>query len=439
MSGDRALSIARKLFSPRGERSVERLESHRLVYGHIVDPADGSRIDEVMLAVMRAPYSYTREDVVEIFCHGGTGIVTAVLELALSQGARLAGPGEFTQRAFLNGRIDLLQAEAVLDLIQAQGRAGRQLALSQLEGRLSHRVGGIRERLLGVLAHLEATLDFPEEGLEPATRAELLRETMASLEGVKALLEGFEEGRILREGASVIIAGRPNVGKSSLMNLLLREERAIVSPHPGTTRDVISESMTLAGLWVKLKDTAGLGSSSDPIEAEGMERTRREIREGDLILLVVDGSEALTSRDHEILSLLEEMGKRVIVALNKIDLPAHTTVETFCAWSKVYPIYPISACEGTGIQRLKEGLEQSLRARKDEAGGALLCRLRHKELLVRAQEALEGARGALEEGSPEELVSLDLRRALEHLGELTGEHYSEDLLDRIFQDFCVGK
>lgn len=440
LSGDRALSIACKLFLPNGGRPVEEIESRRLVYGHIVDTADGSKVDEVMLVVMRAPHSYTREDVVEIFCHGGTGTLMAVLGLALTNGARLAEPGEFTKRAFLNGRIDLLQAEAVLDLIRAQGRAGRQQAMGQLEGRLSHRVRGVREKVLGVLAHLEATLDFPEEGLELSTREELLQGTAAALEEVEALLDGFEEGRILREGASVVIAGRPNVGKSSLMNLLLREDRAIVSPYPGTTRDVISEGITLSGLSIQLKDTAGLGPPSGPLEAEGMQRTYREIRAGDLILLVIDGSEELTAQDEEILSSLEGMAKRAIVALNKVDLPSRTTAELLSARLKGPPIYPVSAREGTGIQGLKQGLERALRTgERGSTDGVLLCRLRHKELLMGTQKALSGAQRSLERESPEELIALDLRQALDHMGGLTGEQYSEELLDRIFQEFCIGK
>lgn len=440
LSGDRALPIACKLFLPKGGNPLEEIESHRMVYGYIVDPADGLKVDEVMLTVMRAPHSYTREDVAEIFCHGGTGTLLAVLELALMNGARLAKPGEFTQRAFLNGRIDLLQAEAVIDLIQAQGRAGRQMALGQLEGRLSHRVRGIREKVLGVLAHLEASLDFPEEGLELATGEKLLQETVGVLDEVEVLLDGFEEGRILREGASAVIVGRPNVGKSSLMNLLLREDRAIVSPYPGTTRDVISESINLSGLLIKLKDTAGLGSPAGPIDAEGMERTYREIRAGDLILLVIDRSEEFSAQDEEILSFLEGMAKRVIVVLNKVDLPARMTAELLGARIMGRPICPISALEGTGIQGLKERLEQTLRiGDRGSIDSALLCRLRHKELLIRTQQALANARGGFEEGSPEELIALDLRQALDPLGELTGEHYSEDLLDRIFQEFCIGK
>ncbi|MEW6387113.1 MAG: tRNA uridine-5-carboxymethylaminomethyl(34) synthesis GTPase MnmE [Thermodesulfobacteriota bacterium] len=432
LSGSKAADIARRLFRPHRPRRQWR--SHHLYLGHIVNP-QGEVIDEVLLTLMRAPHTYTREDVVEINCHSGYGVLQRILNLALSQGARLARPGEFTARAFLAGRLDLTQAEAVLEIIQTRTQAGLKVAAAHLQGSLGRRLKGVREELLNLLARLEAALDFPEEAAELS--GPLIEEALASQS--RALLDlsaTYQEGRLLREGLLVVIAGRPNVGKSSLLNRLLDADRAIVTEIPGTTRDFIEEGLNLGGLPVRLSDTAGLRTAQDRLEELGIARTRERLAQADLLLYLVDGSEPLDPEDLQALGELKE--QRGLAVINKIDLPL-VLAETELRAATPFPLVKISALTGQGLPDLKQAildlaLEGGLRP-----GGEIVTQARHYQHLSQCLDYLAQARTLINPEPPWELVALEVREAIRELGEITGEEVGEDILDRIFSQFCVGK
>jgi tRNA modification GTPase len=438
VSGPHAVPIVRAVFRDRHGRPVERLPAQRVRFGKVIDPHGGATLDEVLVTYMRAPHSYTREDVVEISGHGGIGVMTRILEALVAGGARLAEPGEFTKRAFLNGRLDLAQAEAVIDLIHAYTEESHRLALAQLEGRLSQAILAIREDLLEVLAYVEGAMEFPEEDLELLPWSALLAK-VEDIEGrLSALLDTFHTGRVLRQGVQVAIVGRPNVGKSSLFNALLAANRAIVTPIPGTTRDVLEEVVNLCGYPFRLVDTAGLRSSDDPIEREGIERARTSLETADIVVLVLDRSEPLTAQDEEAIAAVR--GKPVQVVLNKADLPAalvgHELQSRFPAW----PTVVVSCKERQGLERLAEMMvETVLHGRQRPREGPMLTKLRHWEALQHAHQSLERARDAMEQRLSGEFIALDLREALEGLGDIVGLNYSEDLLDKIFSEFCIGK
>ena len=406
-------------------------------------------IDEVLAAFMRAPRTYTREDVVEISAHGGPLVLRRILELALSAGARAANPGEMTLRAFLNGRIDLAQAEAVMALINAESDAGRRLALRQLQGELSTRVQAARNAAIGALVRIEASIDFPEEEVPPPDPAELAALVAEARCTVDQLLAGADRGRILREGLRVAIVGRPNVGKSSLLNALLGSERAIVTPIAGTTRDTIEERALLGGIALHLVDTAGLTPSDDPIERIGVERSRAAAASADLLLFVLDSSAPLTDLDTQAAAELREVlandadtienARPVIVLLNKADLPpVLKDAQTAELWPEA-PRVRTSATTREGLEALEETIAQLVLGGQTAAGDVLVASARHRDALRRANESLEAATTTLESGLPLDFVAIDLRTALEALGEITGETATADLLDRIFAEFCIGK
>ncbi len=438
LSGPLAGTIARRLFRPHKPRS--RWQSHRLSLGHIVDPA-GEIIDEVLLAFMRAPHTYTREDVVEINCHSGYGVLRRILDLALAHGARLARPGEFTLRAFLSGRLDLTQAEAVLELIQARTEAHVQVAAEHLHGRLGERLRQVRQDLLDLLARVEAALDFPEEAgeLSPESIQAALELQTNSLQ---ALADTYAAGRLLKEGLLVVIAGRPNVGKSSLLNRLLDMERAIVTEIPGTTRDLVEECITLAGVVVRFSDTAGLRPAQDRVEELGIARTRERLRQADLVLYLVDQSAPLSSADE--VALAEMAARRGLVVINKIDLP-QAVPEAALARLTAWPLIKISARTGEGIPALKEEIIAQALGGGLKVQGQMITQARHHQhlghcltYLGHAQELL----GPDENNAIEpswELVALELAAAIRELGEITGEEVGEAILDRIFGQFCLGK
>ena len=432
LSGSKAADIARQIFRPHRPRQQWR--SHQLYLGHIVDPA-GEIIDEVLLTLMRAPHTYTREDVVEINCHAGYGVLKRILGLALTLGARLARPGEFTERAFLSGRLDLTQAEAVLEIIQARTQAGLKVAAAHLQGGLGRRLSAVREELLNLLALLEAALDFPEEAGELSR--EMVQEALDTQEQVLlGLKDSYQEGRLLREGLLVVIAGRPNVGKSSLLNRLLDTERAIVTEIPGTTRDFIEEALNLGGIPVRLSDTAGLRAAQDRVEELGLARTRERLAQADLVLYLVDGSEPLAVEDRQ--ALKELARQRGLTVINKIDLPL-TISETDLRAATPFPLIRISALTGQGLHDLKQeilnlGLEGGLRP-----GGEIVTQARHYQHLSHCLNYLAQARDLLGPEPPWELVALEVREAIRELGEITGEEVGEDILDRIFSQFCLGK
>jgi len=430
VSGPEAPAILRRLVVPT--RRGRAWAPWRMRHGHVVDPASGAVVDEVLAVWMAAPHTYTRQDVVEIHAHGGMVALRRVLELSLLAGARLAGPGEFTLRAFLNGRLDLAQAEAVLDVVRAKSRAGLQAAVGQLQGRLSARVGAVRGQLIEALAHLEAAFDFPDDEIPPCDLPALLEAAAAELD---ALLAGAEQGIAYRQGLRTAIIGRPNVGKSSLLNALLRAERAIVTPIPGTTRDTVEENAVVGGIPLVLVDTAGLTDAADPVERLGVERSRAALDTADLVLWVVDGSQPPRPDDRAIATLVD--GRRGVLVVNKSDLPRVPGHEELApGWRAV----PISALTGQGLEGLEQAVLQSVLAGRVEAGEEpLVSRPRHADALRRAREHVAAAARAHAEGWPGDCVAIDLRAAADALGEITGEAVSEDLVARIFADFCIGK
>ena len=434
MSGPEALLILHKIFVKGKSTNIQYpIASFHLHYGHIVDPDTAEVIDEVLASYMKGPRTYTRQDVAEINCHGGIAPLRRILELCLRQGARLASPGEFTLRAFINGRIDLAQAEAVLDIVRAKTEAGLRVAVGQLEGRLSHQVRALRGQLVDVLAYLEATIDFEEDEIPE-------RDIAPDLEGVHCQLEQLlahaDRGIIYRQGIRTAIVGRPNVGKSSLLNALLRTSRAIVTPIPGTTRDTLEETLNLQGIPLVLVDTAGIvAETEDVIEQLGIERSRSALAQADLALLVVDGSEPLTEADCQIADLA--IGKAAILVINKIDLsrarggfdiiPEATRVE-------------VSALTGEGLEELEEAIVEVVFSGQALASDEpLVSSPRHKNILKRALDHLVSAQEAHARGMPADFVAIDLTAAANVLGEITGEMVTEDLLETIFSEFCVGK
>lgn len=434
LSGPEALAIAQSIFlRGRGRTSACTLQPYRLHYGHIVDPDTGQTLDEVLMAYMPAPWTYTRQDVVEINCHGGIVPLRKVLELCLRYGARLAGPGEFTLRAFLNGRIDLAQAEAVLDIVRAKTAASLRVAVDQLDGRLSDEIRQVRAQMLDVLSWLEASVDFAEEEIPSRDIGPDLERIQEKLE---YLLSTAEQGIIYRQGVRTAIVGRPNVGKSSLLNALLRTSRAIVTPIPGTTRDTLEETLNLQGVPLVLVDTAGITSdTADVVERLGIERSRAALAQADLALFVVDGSEPLTEADHDIAALLND--KPGLLVINKSDLPGVVNVEGFLPH---LPRVHISALTGEGLDMLEAAIIEAVFSGRVLASDALLVsNPRHKNALQRAHEHVVAARRTYAQGLPADFVSIDVMAAINALGEITGETLHEDLLETIFSNFCIGK
>ncbi|HBT48155.1 MAG TPA: tRNA uridine-5-carboxymethylaminomethyl(34) synthesis GTPase MnmE [Peptococcaceae bacterium] len=437
ISGPEALSIGRGIFRPRKGPPLGTGESHRMRLGVAVDPKTGEILDEVLAVAMKGPRSYTAEDVVEIHCHGGPLACARVLQAVLRAGARLAEPGEFTRRAFLNGRLDLAQAEAIISIIRARSRMGLAAAVSQLQGGLSRRVRELREEITGVLAAVEASLDFPEEVEEVDSgdkeRLEGVRE------GIRELLATWEEGRLVSQGIKIALVGRPNVGKSSLLNSLLQEDRAIVSDIPGTTRDTISEAMQLGGFPCQLIDTAGMREAADGLERLGIARSRAAAAAADVVLLVIDLTAGVTGEDEE---LLAELGdKPLVVVANKADAVEAVDEEGLRRFAGGRPLVVVSAKEAWGLEALSRAVRDLVLGGRvlRSTDEPLLLRERHREALEKAMVSLEEALRAWEEGLPLDVVSIDLRGAWEALGEITGETAREDLLDRIFSEFCLGK
>ena len=436
LSGSRAVAIVQRLFGRTPPHDLRDVPSHTMHHGYLRHPVTLAVLDEVLVAVMRAPHSYTREDVVEINCHGGMLALRNVLEAVLSDGARLATPGEFTKRAFLNGRLDLAQAESVIDIIQAKTEAGLQLALQQLRGKLSRQVADLHARLQFLLAVLEADIDFVEEDLDLLSFEQLEIEIAACISEIERLLSGAREGKIVRDGLTVAIVGKPNVGKSSLLNLLLQEERAIVTALPGTTRDTIEEYLNLHGIPLKLVDTAGIRETSDELERLGVDRSQRVIQQADLVLGMFDLSEPWSANDEDFLALIREKPK--IIVLNKCDLPAQwPSAEIARKFAAAVPIIPLSVTQHLGIDELKQTLTADVMARPLES--VAVSNVRHINALIQSRQSLLHARQTVADRLSQEFIALDLREALASLGEITGETTTEDILDRIFETFCIGK
>lgn len=438
MSGSKAQSIAEKIFE--GKSELKSVPSHRLTRGRIVGDA-GETIDDVLICVMRAPGTYTGEDVVEIHCHGGRFVVEQVFRRTLDLGARPAEPGEFTKRAFLNGRLDLAQAEAVIDVVRAKSPRGLEVAANQLSGRLSEEVSGLRGEILDLLSHIQATIDYPEEDLVEVDEAEAAAIIDSCLNRIEHLLAGADAGRLYRDGMKVAIVGRPNVGKSSLLNALLKEERAIVTQIAGTTRDVIEERAILGGVPFTLADTAGLRVTDDPVERIGVERTKEAVRDADLAMVVLDGSEPLSEDDRNAFnSVRKDFGGQILIVVNKADLPKVLGEDDLHELAPGVPTVWVSAQEGQGLEALAESAVQLVLGDEPPSSDAILvAKERHRQAIMKAQSALEEAQVTLEQGFPLDLLSVDLQRALESLGEVTGENVAEDVVAEIFARFCVGK
>ncbi len=438
LSGPASVAIADGLFRGIGGRPASGQPSRFAAYGHIVDPADGQTVDEVLLLIMRAPFSYTREDVVEIHCHGGPLPLRRILALVLAAGARAAEPGEFTKRAFLNGRLDLSQAEAVIDVIRAKTDASLRLAVGHLAGAFSQKVRAFRQEILRLIAHLEAAIDFPEEDIEELAAREVAA-ALTTLGGdIDRLLATAGTGRILREGLSTAIIGKPNVGKSSLLNALLGAKRAIVTDVPGTTRDIIEEYVNIGGIPLKVIDTAGIRETVDVVERIGVERAREALAQADLVLVLLDASAPLTAEDREVLGLLA--GRQAIVLVNKTDLPAVIDLEMVSALVADKPVIRISALEGTGVDELETAISELVYSgRVVQGDSAFVNNVRHSQLLAQARGRLTEAQAAAEGGLPPDCVVVDLRAAWTLLGEIIGETVGEDIIDQIFSQFCIGK
>ncbi|MBU1357024.1 MAG: tRNA uridine-5-carboxymethylaminomethyl(34) synthesis GTPase MnmE [Candidatus Edwardsbacteria bacterium] len=429
ISGPDSANIGNAIFS--GKVRPSAMKSHVLYYGHIVD-AGGTRLDEAMLVVLKPPHSFTAEEMVEITCHGGAASAGAVLEAALAAGARPARPGEFSLRAFLNGRIDLAQAEAVCDIINAKTGAAARAALERLSGGLSRKVAAVRESLLDAAALVESMIDFPEEDLPPADSRDLIKKIELAESQVKQLLKGSRAAMVLKDGARVVIAGRPNVGKSSLFNMLLKEEKAIVTETAGTTRDVLEGWIDIKGIPVRLFDTAGLRETSDNIEAHGVSRARGKLEQADLVLLVLDGTSPITAEDQRLLSETEKYHR--LVLLNKSDLGHPSNSKADRSWLRISAITEqgLPELEGSIVSQLTDG--QGI-----EAGAASAANARQVQLMENSLKYLKTAIDGLEKKLSYELLASDLKAAIDDLGQITGQTVGDDILNRIFEKFCIGK
>ena len=433
ISGKDAIGIAAIVFRSGRKKKLEAAPTHSLHYGRIVDPSSGEAVDETLVTIMRAPATYTREDVVEINCHGGMVPLARTMALLLAAGARQAAPGEFTKRAFLNGRIDLAQAEAVMDIISAKTDLAHRSANEQLLGGLSREIAALRDKMILLLAAVEAGVDFPEEDIETDTGQPLGAEISEVITVIDKLLSSYVFGRILRSGLGTAIVGRPNVGKSSLLNALLKQDRAIVTELPGTTRDVLEEYVNVMGVPLRIIDTAGIRLSHDLAEQEGVRRSLATIDSADIVLVVLDGALSLAPEDRRVLG--EVKGKKAIAVINKSDLPRKLEK---IDWPDVQ--ISLSCRTGTGLDDLRNAISEFVQ--KGAVGPQehpWAVNQRHKLALEKSRGSLEKALSASEEGLSPEFIALDLRDALDNLGLIIGATYTDDILERIFNDFCIGK
>ncbi|QTD40172.1 tRNA uridine-5-carboxymethylaminomethyl(34) synthesis GTPase MnmE [Sporosarcina sp. Te-1] len=439
LSGDEAIQLTSRIFrSPSGKNLADE-PSHTIHYGHLIDPSTEEVIEEVMVSIMRAPKTFTREDVVEVNCHGGLVAVKRVLQLILKEGARLAEPGEFTKRAFLNGRIDLSQAEAVMDLIRAKTDRAMNVALNQMDGKLSRLIGDLRQALLETLAQVEVNIDYPEyDDVEEMTIPLMIEKCTWVSEEIDKLLRTSSQGKILREGLSTVIIGRPNVGKSSLLNSLVQENKAIVTDIAGTTRDIIEEYVNVRGVPLRLVDTAGIRETEDIVERIGVERSRQVLKEADLILLVLNSSEELTEEDRRLFEATEGMDR--IIVVNKTDLPRKldlAEVETLVNKAK---IVATSLMKEEGVDELEEAISKLFFEGSLEAGDlTYVSNARHIALLHKAHATIQDAIAAAEANVPVDMIQIDVTRTWEILGEIVGDTVQESLINQLFSQFCLGK
>ena len=438
MSGKDSISILEKVFKPFGGKKVADLKSHTVTYGHIVD--DKKIIDEVLVIFMKGPKSYTREDVVEINCHGGIKVVKSVLNTLIKYGADMAMPGEFTKRAFLNGRIDLSQAEAVIDLINAKTELSERASINRLEGRLSQRVKDIREEILTVTAHIEANIDYPEHEDETMTYKMVTEKTGEAIKKVSHLIDTADIGKIIKEGIKTVIIGKPNVGKSSLMNCLIDEDRAIVTDIPGTTRDILEEHINIKGVPLNIIDTAGIRDTDDVIEKIGVEKSLEYAKIADFIFLVLDGSKDLTDEDTEIFEFIKENSKKAVVLINKSDLEQNIDKNRIFEYIDKEYVLTVSVKNNYGIDELFEKIKDLFfNGEIDVDDEAIVSNERNKASLIKAKKSLENVLDTIDNKMPEDFLSMDLMQAYAYLGEIIGETVDEDVIDKIFSEFCLGK
>lgn len=438
ISGKKSLEIANKVFKGNKVEELNEGHSKRLVYGHIVDRENNKIIDEVLISFMKGPHTYTREDMVEIYCHGGIISVRKVLDLVLKNGARLAEPGEFTKRAFLNGRLDLSQAEAVIDMIRAKTDKSFETSLNQLEGSVSAKIKEIRDILLEMIAHVEASIDFPDEDIEEVTYEDLEERALKVKEKIEKLLETADRGRILRDGLNTVILGKPNVGKSSLLNAILRENRAIVTDIPGTTRDIIEEYVNIDGIPLRIIDTAGIRKTEDIVEQIGVNRAKKSVEKADLIIAVFDISRELSDEDFQIIDIVKD--KKSIILLNKIDLPNKFSKSYIQSLIGDKLIIETSVASGIGVEVLEKSIKDMFYSGEVEIhSDTVITNLRHKNQLEKALENINSALNDIRNYIPIDCIEVDLKNCWDNLGEISGETIDEDILDKIFSEFCIGK
>jgi tRNA modification GTPase len=435
VSGDKALSIVSNMFKGKNGKSLDDIKPYTMRYGYIVDE-NNEHIDEVIVSFMKGPRSFTAEDTVEINCHGGVVATNKILNEVIKNGARVAEPGEFTKRAFLNGRIDLSQAEAVIDIIRAKTELSMKSALVQSEGGISKEIRKLRDTLLSTIAHIEATVDYPEDDLEEVTAEAAVSELKDIKHNIENLINTSDEGKILREGLSTVIVGKPNVGKSSLLNALIRENRAIVTDIPGTTRDVIEEYINISGVPIKIVDTAGIRETEDIVEKIGVERSKGKIDEADLVLLILDSSRNLDEEDREIIEHIKD--KKYIILLNKSDLDGKIEKDDLKALNSKF-ILEISAKTGEGLKEVKNIIKDLFFKGEIDTNNIIITNTRHKEALFRSMESIESAIDTLINTFAIDLASIDIRNAWTYLGEITGDSLEENIIDKIFKEFCLGK
>jgi tRNA modification GTPase len=449
ISGKDAFSIAEAIFQsshsswgegrPEGDTLSFPLKSHRLYHGHIVNPETGKVLDEVLLSAMKAPRTYTKEDVIEINTHSGYIVMASILDLVLQKGARLADPGEFTKRAYLSGRIDLTQAEAVVDIINSRTEKSLEIATSQIKGGLKNRIESIRNSLIDILTQVEAAIDFPED-VGDVINVESVNQILetAVIDELSDLVAQYENAHFLRDGLKMIVVGRPNVGKSSLMNRLIQDDRVIVTPIPGTTRDLIEETLNIRGIPVIIADSAGLHETKDPVEVIGIEKTQAYIHASDLILFMIDASDPFTGEDQKIYQTIDD--KRLILVINKIDLVENDfQPEIHEAWGKI-PSIKISALYGNGLSSLKDLIAKlAIGDHHLEVQSKIIPNLRHKIALEKSLEFAVSAGEEIHQGASFELIAIDIKETLDNLGEIIGAVAKEDVIDQIFSRFCIGK
>lgn len=436
ISGEKSLQVAQSIFKSKSGKMIKDYNARTLIYGTVVD--NEKVIDEVLVAYMKGPNSYTAEDVIEINCHGGFISVKKILELILSKGVRLAEAGEFTKRAFLNGRIDLSQAEAIIDVIKSKTDMAHEVAQSQLEGSLAKKIKDLRMNVTEVLAHLEVSIDFAEEDVEEITYQTLEEKALELRNEIKKLYDTAESGKILRDGLKTVIVGKPNVGKSSLLNSILGENRAIVTDIAGTTRDVIEEFVNIKGIPLKIVDTAGIRETEDVVEKIGVEKSRESFSTADLVIMVLDASRKLSEEDMEILESLKN--KKTIVLLNKMDLEPQIELEKIEEFINSEDIIKISALKHQGIEELQDKIEAMVyHGSVKNSSNLMITNSRHKDALFKAYESINDAISAIEQRMPYDFIEVDFKNIWDYLGYINGDTVQEDLLDTIFANFCIGK